>query len=241
MHSAVSMTILLLTRSMLGNRMWPPRLVPITVVIAVHALLILALARMNPMVRKLDEPVRVSLIVPSPQSEQPKAPEPPRIVERPKLSSVFRPRAAAPAPLAEESPTAVSAEPLAAPVATSEPPADVPAQRGAPMIAPVPVAAAKVPGPIVPPRFDAAYLNNPDPEYPRLARRLGEQGKVLLRVYVSVTGAAEQVEIRTSSGSPRLDAAAKAAVERWRFVPARQGDEPIAAWVEVPISFVLTG
>ena len=37
----------------------------------------------------------------------------------------------------------------------------------------------------------------------------------------------------------RLDEAARNAVQRWKFVPARRGDEPVSAWVIVPISFVL--
>jgi len=47
--------------------------------------------------------------------------------------------------------------------------------------------------------------------------------------------------LKTSSGSPRLDQAALDTVKRWRFVPARQGDQSVAAWVVVPISFSLEG
>lgn len=89
------------------------------------------------------------------------------------------------------------------------------------------------------PRFDAAYLNNPTPTYPPLSRRLSEQGRVLMRVYVDPQGAPAHVELRQSSGHPRLDSAAEAAVRRWRFVPARQGSDAIGAWVLVPISFSL--
>jgi protein TonB len=63
----------------------------------------------------------------------------------------------------------------------------------------------------------------------------------MLRVLVTADGQAEQVDVRASSGSPRLDAAALEAVRRWKFVPARQGDRPLAAWVLVPISFRLEG
>jgi protein TonB len=91
------------------------------------------------------------------------------------------------------------------------------------------------------PRFDAAYLNNPAPAYPALARRMGEQGKVILRVLVNSAGIAGQVELRTSSGSPRLDGAALETVRHWRFLPARQGDDTIDAWVLVPVSFSLQG
>ena len=95
--------------------------------------------------------------------------------------------------------------------------------------------------PVMPPGFTAAYLHNPAPVYPAAARRNREEGKVLLRVYVSPAGTAEKIEIQTSSRSPRLDQAALEAVRAWRFVPARQGDTPVAAWVIVPINFALEG
>jgi protein TonB len=100
-------------------------------------------------------------------------------------------------------------------------------------------AAPTLPAPILPPRFDAAYLNNPVPLYPPAARRLGVQGKVLLRVQVSVEGRATTVELFQSSGSTALDQAAISAVRKWRFVPAKQGAELAAAWVLVPINFKL--
>jgi protein TonB len=92
---------------------------------------------------------------------------------------------------------------------------------------------------VQPPRFDADYLDNPAPAYPALSRRMGEQGRVLLRVYVLADGNAGQVEIRESSGYERLDRAARDTVARWRFVPARQGDKAVAGWVLVPVSFSL--
>lgn len=94
--------------------------------------------------------------------------------------------------------------------------------------------------PVVPPRFDAAYLNNPSPAYPALSRRNGETGRVLLRVLVSRQGNAAQVTLHESSGYARLDAAAQAAVRDWRFVPAQQGDTSVEEWVIVPIHFKLT-
>ncbi len=92
---------------------------------------------------------------------------------------------------------------------------------------------------ITQPRFDADYLSNPAPAYPPLSRRMGEEGKVQLRVFVDTNGRPSQIELKTSSGSPRLDQAAQEAVWRWKFVPARRGDETVAAWVLVPIVFTL--
>lgn len=64
---------------------------------------------------------------------------------------------------------------------------------------------------------------------------------MLLRVFVEPGGTAGQVEIKASSGSPRLDQAAIDAVRRWQFVPARRGEEAVGAWVLVPILFNLRG
>jgi protein TonB len=89
------------------------------------------------------------------------------------------------------------------------------------------------------PRFDADYLANPPPHYPPLSRRMGEEGKVQLRVFVDTGGRPSQIELKSSSGSPRLDQAAQDAIWRWKFVPARRGDDAIAAWVLVPIVFTL--
>lgn len=89
------------------------------------------------------------------------------------------------------------------------------------------------------PRYDAAYLENPAPQYPKLSRRRGEQGKVTLRVRVRPDGRAEAVEVAHSSGHPRLDDAARETVQSWRFVPARQGETAIESSLLVPIVFKL--
>ena len=97
------------------------------------------------------------------------------------------------------------------------------------------------PLPLIPPAFNADYLDNPAPAYPALSRRMGEEGRVLLRVFVEASGLPSKVELRTSSGSERLDQAALEAVKRWKFVPARQGDRAVPASVVVPIAFNLKG
>lgn len=155
------------------------------------------------------------------EPDKPKLPEPPK----PKLK-----RAPPPPILTSAAP---AAEAQAAFVVPQQPP--VPSVAVPITVAPALVAEA----PLVAARFDADYLDNPKPAYPHASRRLGEQGRVLLRVYVSAHGQAEKVEIKSSCGFDRLDAAARDAVSRWRFVPARRGDQAIAAWVQVPITFHL--
>lgn len=93
----------------------------------------------------------------------------------------------------------------------------------------------------VPASSNAAYLNNPPPEHPAASRRPGreEEGRVVLRVKVLASGEVEGVSIEQSSGFYRLDRAARDAVLRWRFVPARRGEEAVPDTVLVPISFRL--
>jgi protein TonB len=93
--------------------------------------------------------------------------------------------------------------------------------------------------PVTPPVFDAAYLSNPPPAYPPAARRAGQQGTVTLRVLVKRDGLPLKVEVEKSSGSSQLDDAARDTVWGWRFVPARQGGDPIESWVRVPVVFRL--
>ncbi|RIX48554.1 MAG: energy transducer TonB [Rhodocyclales bacterium GT-UBC] len=105
---------------------------------------------------------------------------------------------------------------------------------------PQPVATAPAPAaPVTAARFDADYLHNPKPAYPPISRRSGEEGKVLLKVRVSPQGTALDVAVSKSSGFARLDNAALEAVNRWRFVPAKRGDEAIESSVIVPITFAL--
>ena len=91
------------------------------------------------------------------------------------------------------------------------------------------------------PIFNAAYLNNPPPIYPPVARRQNVEGEVMLKVAVSENGLADAVEIKTSSGSVLLDNAAIDAVRRWRFIPAKQNNMPVVASVIVPVVFKIQG
>ena len=72
-----------------------------------------------------------------------------------------------------------------------------------------------------------------------MSRRRGEEGKVVLRVRVSPLGTPLAVAIKESSGYLPLDEAARAAVEKWRFVPARRGDDAVESTVLVPLNFTL--
>lgn len=169
--------------------------------------------------------LNVRLIETRPEPEPPKIEPPkPRPVPAPPRKTLVTPP-----------PVLVAAQP--SPVVSSfvvvpQPPARV-------VEAPTPAVVAPPPAPIVAARFDADYLQNPKPVYPAISRRLSEEGRVVLRVKVSNSGLPLSVDIKQSSGFVRLDDAARGAVERWKFVPAKQGGEAIEAWVLVPLHFSL--
>lgn len=159
------------------------------------------------------EPVLTQQVAPPPPPPIPK--EKPKPQPKPQPTKVS---------VAQSTPTTeAKTESVAppSPVVASAPPASVPVEQK----------------PLV--RAEADYLNNPKPSYPRLSKRMGEQGEVRLRVLVAVDGRVASVQLSRSSGFERLDEAALESVKQWRFKPATQGGEPLETWVEVPVKFVL--
>jgi periplasmic protein TonB len=90
---------------------------------------------------------------------------------------------------------------------------------------------------VIPPRPVAGMETNRAPTYPEIALRRGEAGRVMLRVSVSADGQPLEVDVAQTSGYPSLDAAARSAVRRWRFVPATRAGSAVAAIAEVPVRF----
>jgi protein TonB len=84
------------------------------------------------------------------------------------------------------------------------------------------------------------YIRAPQPDYPPLARRMGEEGKVTLRVLVNEKGQAEKVDIQKSSGSNRLDEAARTAILRAIFKPYLEDGKALTVIATATISFSLS-
>ena len=83
------------------------------------------------------------------------------------------------------------------------------------------------------------YQVNPPPEYPRLARRRGMEGVVLLTALIDISGHVQGLEIITSSGHNILDQAALKAVQHWLFHPGIIDNKLHEMWVNVPVRFRL--
>ncbi len=91
------------------------------------------------------------------------------------------------------------------------------------------------------PSSQASFLNNPKPPYPALSKQLGEQGRVVLNVFVDANGAASGVSVSQSSAYPQLDRAAVNTVRLWRFVPGKRNGVPEGMSHQVPVTFRLEG
>jgi protein TonB len=176
------------------------------------------------------------VITPELAKTEPKPPAPSQReaepVRKPREKPVERPVAPLPKPQvvtdaapAREAPTGVlSPQPAASPLTVPE--------SARPATAPTP---AKVELP----SSNASYLHNPAPVYPALSKRLGEQGKVLVRVLIGADGSPQQAELKRSSGFERLDRSALEYVMKCRYVPGKVAGVPQAMWYEAPVSFVL--
>ena len=173
---------------------------------------------------------------------------PPAAASVPAVSSPTR--TAPPQPRAVHAPmprpeATTAHETAAVPGMATDPPRDSPpvAATAAPtipaaVILPAPTSTAPVArtGVSISANYEAS---NRKPVYPTLSKRYGEQGTVMLRVFVQADGSAGKIEIRDSSGYPLLDEAAQAAVKAWRFIPATVDGKAIAEWYQVPIPFTL--
>ncbi|GAB4355816.1 MAG: energy transducer TonB [Gammaproteobacteria bacterium] len=79
----------------------------------------------------------------------------------------------------------------------------------------------------------------PPPHYPRRARRLGQQGTVVLQALVDERGLTRSVRVVKSSGFELLDNAARQSVAKWEFVPAQEAGRGVKFWVQIPVTFRL--
>lgn len=132
---------------------------------------------------------------------------------------------------------AASPNPISA-VAPTAPAADKPAPATAFVAAAAPLAP---PAPAGPRTITSGveYLQAPQPVYPALSKRMGEQGKVVLRILVSEKGSPDQVQVHASSGFARLDEAGRQAALRALFKPHLEDGRPVAVFVIVPLNFQL--
>jgi protein TonB len=204
---------------------------PFAAVIAIHAVLfyLISSGLLHRMAEvALPQAVMVTFVAPPP----PPKPAPPAA---PKLVSVATVR---PPPRVVVPPTPIVQVPVQNTITASPPAAPVASEApAAPMVVAVPPAP-----PAAGPKTISSgveYIQAPQPVYPTMSKRMGEQGKVVLLILVNEKGMPDQVKVQSSSGSTRLDEAGRQAALRAVFKPHVEDGRAVSVYVIVPLTFQL--
>ena len=190
------------------------RLTGVVITVALHIALIYAL--IHGLARKIVEivvpPLETKIIEEIKPPAPDKPPPPPPKLETPPPPFIPPPEVNIQMPM-QMAPTITA-------VAPTPPP------KPAPM-APTPPRQAVNTAPVV----NAASCDKP--EYPPAARRANETGTVLLNFLIDVDGKVIDSRVERSSGSRRLDEAARAGLELCNFRPATVDGKPTRAWARI--------
>jgi protein TonB len=175
--------------------------------------------------------------IPSPQPKEEAKPETPPPPPKPKPKPVKKPQ---PQQLVAKAPPLHESEPVAPPPPEPEPQTE-PEAEPEPVVeaAPAPQMPA---GPVsLSSELSVACPHLNAPTYPALSKRLGEEGKLVLRVELDEKGYVNVAHVVNSSGFKRLDEAAMTAVKTWRCTPTVRNGQPVRAVALQPFNFVLQG
>jgi protein TonB len=228
------------------------RIAPLGASLALHVALIGLAAVVVPASARVLDVIHVDLVAIEPPRLIEAAPAPPKRVAPPKPITAPIPKteerparepepAPTPAPAAPAAPVAVTLPSVSTSIASAAAPSpgvslvESPSTRpsSTPTVASVPrdTGITRVAQPT------GGYQVRPG--YPSSARRLGIQGTTMLRVHVLDDGRVGEIIVDQSAGHADMEQTAADAVRRWRFEPARRGEEKVAMWVRIPVEFKL--
>jgi protein TonB len=199
-------------------------------VAGIHALLFGALIFLRPNTEaRIEHRLKVIDVnltpPPAPPQPMPEKPQPKQIAKIEQVAQM-------PPPLIQVATTA--------PVAMPQPKAEVFKAAAAPEAPPAPPAP-PAPAAIQGGNLASKMLAGKPPAYPVECRRKREQGTVVLALTVGTDGRVVDISVRSSSGSSRLDNAARDAVRKWRWAPMLANGAPVMVKGVVEIPFVLQG
>lgn len=193
------------------------RVFGLAVVLGLHLLLVWALVSglARDVVKAVQEPLQVALIAEVPKETPPAPPPPPEVVKPPE--------AYVPPPVVQKAPPVVPQKTIQQVQSAQPEPQPV-------IVEPQPVL----------PRADPSH-GNTQPPYPAASRRMGEEGRVILLLYVDSDGRVTDGRVDRSSGYDRLDKVALMHARRtWRFLPATKDGVPVGHWMKFAVNFKLT-
>ena len=185
-------------------------------VLALHGVLVAMLWQTGRVaVRKLESPALSVSLLPA-QSAKPVPTEPRQPVISPVLPALAVSVVPTPEFASQTAPREITPTPPANPAKPETEPTVVRNPSLNPPTAPKPVAEGSL-----------RYRVEPAVEVPRLSRRAGEYGSVVLRVVFDVHGSPRDIQIQRSSGHARLDAQALEAMQAARIEPYLERGHPI--------------
>jgi protein TonB len=196
------------------------RFTGLAVTVVLHIVLVYAL--IHGLARKIVEVVSAPLetkIIEEIKPQEDKPPPPPPKLTTPPPPFIPPPEVNIQMPMQQAPTISVAPSPT--------PPAPV-------VIAPPPAPPAEVRTPAV---VQAASCEKP--EYPAAARRANETGTVRLQMLIDENGKVVDSKVERSSGSRRLDEAARGALELCRFKPATVNGKPTRAWARLDYAWTL--
>lgn len=134
-------------------------------------------------------------------------------------------------------PTVASVPPPEIQIQTQQPPPTITAAKMPPHpVVPPPVQTAAVPAPPAPPKpqgisapVSIGGSHSCENEYPPSSVRLNQEGTTSIKFTVNTDGSVSGVQVVGSSGHDALDEAAIRCASSWRYKPALQDGQPVAA------------
>ena len=233
------------------------------VVLALHAAVVGAIFMAPPEAPKLEQPETIMVsVIEAPVAQVAKAEEPAPEAPQPVVEPPPEPQAE-PEPETKPDP---EPEPEPEPVVEKPPmPAPKPKPKPKPKPQPKQEAPKQEPKPDTPPAqptgapegsqakarsrgaarpagagVQRQYLGaKPSANYPMASRRMREEGRVVVLVEINNQGLVVSARVDSSSGSPRLDEAALAAIRKARFKPYTRNGVAYAAKAKIPFDFVM--
>ena len=203
---------------------------PLATVLALHAVLFYFIYS-GLLTRMVDATLPQAVVVNFVAAPKEAPPPAPKVVPIAQLQPPVLPQVPVPAVQIAPMQNTISVTQTAALIEKTPPPAPVAV-----------VSAPPVPGTGTPKTITTGmeYILPPQTIYPPLSKRMGEQGKVVLRILVGENGKPDQVLVQTSSGFTRLDEAGRQAGLRAVFKPHLENGHPVPVYVILPLNFQLT-
>lgn len=146
-------------------------------------------------------------------------------------------------------PSVASVPPPEIQIQTQQPPPQISVAKMPPNpVVPPPVQTASVPAPPAPPKpqgisapVSIGGSHSCENEYPPTAVRLNQEGTTSIKFTVNTDGSVSDVHVVGPSGHDTLDAAAIRCASSWRYKPALENGQPVAAPWTTDVQWKLQG